>query len=321
MRWIYRARRVRFSDMTDLSQSLRQQLEDDLDIRTSALIRRRNSSDGVQKLLLGLPGGDSVETVLIPDGERFTACVSTQVGCPVGCRFCASGIEGLERNLSTGEIVEQALAISELLPADEKLTNLVMMGSGEPLANYGNLVRAIRTLNADWGMGIGARRITVSTVGLPSQIRRLAREGLQLNLAISLHAPDDDLRAELIPWQGRATIFEIVEAAREYFDRTGREITLEYVLLSGVNDSIDQARRLAALLKPLRCDVNLLRYNPVAGLGYQRPSAQLARLFQETLRKSGVKCHTRKSRGTDIEAACGQLKRAAATSVVGSTDG
>jgi 23S rRNA (adenine2503-C2)-methyltransferase len=194
-------------------------------------------------------------------------------------------------------------------PDASRLNNLVFMGLGEPLANYTSVVQAIRIINADWGPNIGARRITVSTVGLPGQIRRLAKEDLQINLAISLHAPTDELRRELIPWAKKVSIAELVAAGREYFEKTGREVTLEYVLLGGVNDELDHANKLVKICRQMRCNVNLIRYNPVPGLAFERPSSFAAHRFTEQLRSRGVNVHVRKSRGLDIEAACGQLRR------------
>ncbi len=305
-----------FDQMTNLAKPLRAWLAEHADLYRSAIAAQHTSADGTQKLLLTWPDGESVETVWIPEGERHTACLSSQVGCPVGCRFCASGVDGVRRNLSTGEIVEQALRVRGLIRAshgdDARLTNIVMMGMGEPLANYDAVVAALRILNAPWGLGVGARKITLSTVGLPKQIRRLAKEDMQINLALSLHAPDDDLRRELIPW-GKVPIADLLDACDEYFRVTGREITLEYVLLAGVNDRPQHAARLAALCRRLRCNVNLLRYNPVPGLPFERPSADDAFAFQQRLRASGVNAHLRTSRGQDIAAACGQLRKSAAT--------
>jgi 23S rRNA (adenine2503-C2)-methyltransferase len=220
------------------------------------------------------------------------------------------------RNLTAGEIVEQALRIRRLVatqlePLVERpgrLSNIVLMGMGEPLANYDAVIRALRIINAPWGLNIGARKITLSTVGLPQQIRRLADEGLQFNLALSLHAPEQELRAELIPW-GKVPLNELLDACAYYFNRTGREITLEYVLLEGVNMAPRQAAELARIVRRLRCNVNLLRYNPVPGLPFGRPNAEMAYAFQRELRNFGVNAHLRASRGQDIEAACGQLRR------------
>ncbi|MCK4342062.1 MAG: 23S rRNA (adenine(2503)-C(2))-methyltransferase RlmN [Phycisphaerae bacterium] len=315
--WIYAKNADAFSQMTNVSKSLRLWLAEHADIARARLAAESTARDGTRKLLLTWPDGQSVETVWIPDGERNTACVSTQVGCPVGCRFCASGLSGLQRNLTAGEIVEQAWRIRRLIgsagvDADgshpPRLTNVVLMGIGEPLANYDAVVKAIRIMNASWGLGIGARKITLSTVGLPVQIRRLADEGLQLNLALSLHAADDELRRELIPW-GRVPIAEVLAACVYYFERTGREVTLEYVLLDGVNTEQRHAAQLARIARRLRCNINLLRYNPVPGLPYGRPSATAAYAFQRELRARGVNAHIRTSRGSDVEAACGQLRR------------
>jgi 23S rRNA (adenine2503-C2)-methyltransferase len=247
--------------------------------------------------------------VLIPDDDRRTACISTQVGCPVGCVFCASGLNGLERQLTAGQIVEQAMRVRELSEPAARLSNVVFMGLGEPLANYAATVHALRTINSEWGMGIGARKITVSTVGLPAQMRRLADEKMQITLALSLHAPTDELRKQLIPWAERVTIDSLVDAANYYFEKTGREITLEYILLADVNDSREHALSLAATAKRMRSNVNLIAYNPVKGLPYARPADDTVVRFLETLRSRGVNAHVRTSRGLDIDGACGQLRR------------
>ena len=316
--WIYQKRAADFAAMTNLSKDLRAWLEANALLYSAEIARESVAADGTRKLLLQLADGATTETVWIPTAERHTACISTQVGCPVGCRFCASGIDGLERNLTTGEIVEQALHISRLIvnqsedpAAPDRLSNLVIMGMGEPLANYRNLVPALRILNARWGLGIGARKITVSTVGLPKQIRALAQEDLQLSLALSLHAPDDDLRQTLIPWARGVKLREIIDACMFYFRTTGREITLEYILLKNVNMFPSQADELADIARELRANVNLLRYNPVAGLDFVRPSGEEAFEFQRRLRARGANAHIRTSRGRDADAACGQLRRAA----------
>ena len=253
---------------------------------------------------------------MIPDGDRRTACVSSQVGCPVGCKFCASGVGGLKGNLSAGQIVEQVFQLNAMLAGpnrpldpDRRITNIVMMGMGEPLANYNNVLKAIRILHEPEGFNIGARKITLSTVGVPARIRQLAEESLPLNLAISLHAPNEELRRRLIPWAEHFPLNEILDAARYYFERTGREVTLEYILLSGVNDQTDHARELAKLSKTLRANVNLIRYNEVDGLEFERPKSDAVKDFQMILRSNGVNVHVRKSRGRDIDAACGQLRR------------
>lgn len=308
--WIYERGATSFEEMTNLSKPLRERLGQSFRIYTSEVIRRGTSSDGTVKLLLRWSDGATSECVMIPTETRRTACISSQVGCPAQCRFCASGIGGLVRNLTSGEIVEQVLRISaEAMQAGGRLSNVVFMGLGEPLANYDAVLRAVRTINAPWGPNIGARKITISTVGLPRMIHRLAGEGLQINLALSLHAPSDALRQELIPWAERIGLDQLVEACRHYFDKTGREITLEYILLHHVNDRPQHASQLASFCRQLRCNVNLIRYNPVEGLPYERPASEAAHGFVEALRRHGVNAHIRSSRGLDIEAACGQLRR------------
>ncbi|MFH1748734.1 MAG: 23S rRNA (adenine(2503)-C(2))-methyltransferase RlmN [Planctomycetota bacterium] len=318
--WIYTKGAASFDEMTNLSKSLRARLKECCQLYTSKTLKEARSEDGTRKLLLQWLDGATCETVWIPEQNRHTACLSSQIGCAVGCRFCASGVAGVRRNLTAGEIVEQALRVAGMVrstttAADPptRLTNIVMMGMGEPLANYDALIKAVRIINAPWGLNIGARRITISTVGLPQQIRRLAREDLQLNLALSLHAPNQALRAELIP-SSQVPISDLIDACNEYFQRTGREITLEYVLLDGVNHQPLHARQLAGIAKRLRCNVNLLRYNPVPDLPYGRPSSTTTYEFQRRLRDQGVNAHVRTSRGRDIEAACGQLRRRTAES-------
>lgn len=339
LEWLYVRGATSFEEMTNLPNGLRRWLGERAATYRSSVARESTSADGTRKLLLSFPDGAEAETVWIPAEDRNTVCISSQVGCPVGCRFCASGLEGVERNLAAGEIVEQAMRVRQLIEGGgggagcdtkhgpegratspegraagsraggRRLSNVVMMGMGEPLANYREVLKALRILNAPWGLNIGARKITVSTVGLPKQIRMLADEAFQFNLALSLHAPDDALRAEIIPWAEGIRIRDLVDACRYYFDRTGREITLEYVLLDGVNMGARQAEQLAAIARSLRANVNLLRYNPVAGLPYRRPSAEAAHAFQARLRAAGVNAHVRKSRGKDVDAACGQLRR------------
>jgi 23S rRNA (adenine2503-C2)-methyltransferase len=260
-----------------------------------------------------------------PSGGRRTACISSQVGCPVGCRFCASGLGGLDGNLSTGRIVEQVWRLSRLLAeeggqGDEigRITNVVFMGMGEPLANIANVIRAVRIIcslpdKGNAGMGISARKVTISTVGLPKAIERLAEElELPVTLALSLHAPNDELRRTLIPWAEYTTIPDLLAACQKWFNKTGREITLEYIMLGGVNDQPEHARELAGVARSLRANVNLIRYNEVEGLPFARPRDADVRAFQEILRERHVNAHIRASRGRDIAAACGQLRHEAA---------
>ncbi len=311
LRWVYQDGAQSYEDMSNLPKRFRAQLTEELPLYTSVVARTQESRDGTVKRLLRWSDGATSECVLIPDGQRRTACISTQVGCPVGCRFCASGLGGLQGQLSTGQIVEQAMRVRELCGESARLSNVVFMGLGEPLANYDATIRAVRTINAEWGLGVGARKITISTVGLPTQMRRLADENLQITLALSLHAPTDELRRRLIPWAEHVTIEALVEAARYYFDRTGREITVEYVLLGGTNDSADHAIALARVVHRMRCNVNLLPYNPVEGLPFKRPADQAVQRFAATLSERGVNAHIRRSRGLDIDGACGQLRRRA----------
>ena len=314
LKWVYEKNATTFDVMSNLSKPLRAWLDGRAVIYSAEVARESVAGDGTRKLLLAFPDGATTESVWIPTQQRNTACLSTQVGCPIGCRFCASGLDGLQRDLAAGEIVEQAMRIRLLIAAGAngsagRLSNIVVMGMGEPLANYEQLVKALRIINAPWGLGIGARKITVSTIGLPKQIRRLAREDLQLNLALSLHAPDDELRRELMPGARGVPIAELIDACWYYFQTTGREVTLEYVLLDDVNMHAKHAEGLAKIAKRLRANVNLLRYNPVPGLPYRRPRSETAYEFQRRLRERGVNAHVRTSRGKDVDAACGQLRR------------
>ena len=316
--WVYDKLVGSPDGMTNLSKLDRERLGQRVAFARAAVARQQVSEDGTQKLLLEWDGpadgsGGKVavaETVMIPDGDRRTACVSSQVGCPVGCTFCASGLAGLKGNLSADQIVEQLFQLNVMLKSrGERVTNIVFMGMGEPLANYANVMQAIRILHDPGCFNIGARKITISTVGVPQRMRELAEEELPLNLAISLHAPNESLRRQLIPWAEHFALEDILDAARYYFDQTGREVTLEYILLAGVNDRPEHARQLARLCHTLRANVNLIRYNEVEGLPYGRPKAQDVLTFQGVLRANGVNAHVRKSRGRDIDAACGQLRR------------
>jgi 23S rRNA (adenine2503-C2)-methyltransferase len=314
LEWAYGRGATSYDEMTNLSKALRARLIAELPLYTSSIVGCEASRDGTVKLLLAWPDGATSECVMIPEGARRTVCLSTQVGCAVGCVFCASGLNGLQRSLSAGEMVEQVMRAGQRCAAGERVSNVVFMGLGEPLANYDATLSAVRTINAAWGLHIGARKITISTVGLPKMIRRLAGEGLQITLALSLHAPTDELRHRLIPSAGRVTIESLIEAAHDYFERTGREITLEYVLLAGVNDSEQAARALAAVARKTRANVNLLTYNPVEGLPFRRPEKRDAERFLGALRAAGINAHLRPGRGLDIDAACGQLRRRAAAS-------
>ncbi|OFX26636.1 MAG: 23S rRNA (adenine(2503)-C(2))-methyltransferase [Armatimonadetes bacterium RBG_16_67_12] len=314
-RWIYARRATSFADMTDLPQGLRDRLAEVARLSRLRLIARSNASnDLTTKVLLVLGDGHTVETVLMRyDDGRRTVCVSTQVGCGMACTFCATGLAGLTRNLTAGEIVDQVLAIEQ--ECGERVSHAVFMGMGEPLANYDAALRAVRLLNAPYGPRIGMRNLTLSTVGLVPQIRRLAQERLQLTLAVSLHAPNDELRSQLVPINRRWPIAELMAASHEYAVLTGRRVTFEYVLMAGVNDHVEHARQLASLLAGWHAHLNLIPWNPVYGMQYRRPSSDDLHRFAGLVRRAGVAATIRIDRGVDIDAACGQLQRTHAEGV------
>lgn len=334
MDWVYAKGVADPAKMTNLGQADRAMLAQRMRFVDGAVVQHQRATDGTQKLLvdwsldpaalerpnplavLGTSLGSSAtqtECVMIPSDhdssgrKRRTACISSQVGCPVGCKFCASGLGGLDGNLTTGQIVQQAWQLNQM-PGVERLTNIVFMGMGEPMANLRNVLPAVRALAADWGMGLSARKITVSTVGVPAGIRKLGDLDLPVTLAISLHAPNDEIRKQIIPWAEFVSIQQLTDAGRDYFNKTGREITLEYILLGGLNDQPAHAHELAGITKKLRSNVNLIRYNEVAGLPFIRPADHDVHAFQNILQQANVNTHIRASRGRDIAAACGQLR-------------
>jgi 23S rRNA (adenine2503-C2)-methyltransferase len=274
----------------------------------SKIVRHEISADRTEKLLVELVDGEPVECVLMREPERRTVCISTQVGCGMGCVFCASGLRGVKRNLAAGEILEQVLWIDRLLGAEERITNVVVMGMGEPLANLPQLLPALDTLHEKGGLGLGARRITVSTVGLPEAMRKLADHGKPYNLAVSLHAPNDELRTRIVPVNARIGIAAILAAAEEFFQKTGRRVSFEYVLLRGLNDRVEHARELAAVLRGRQAHVNLIPMNPVAPLHLEAPGQVDVERFVETLKHASINVTVRKRKGVDINAACGQLR-------------
>ena len=295
------------AQMTDLPPVFRETLARRLATRPPGLAWQRDSGTTTEKAVLTFDDGRMVESVLIMEGDRTTACLSSQSGCPVACRFCASGLLGLDRNLTSGEILDQFLALrARAAELGRRLGNVVMMGMGEPLLNIGAVLQALRVLNED--AGIGARHITVSTVGLHKGIDRLRAEGKQYTLAFSLHAPDDETRRDLIPFPGAMTVEEIVRAAREHMEQTGREVTFEYVLLAGVNASPEHARCLSRLIAGVRGTVNLIPYNANPGMPFARPGSRDVDIFAEILRAAGIKVSVRKQKGDPILAACGQLR-------------
>lgn len=317
-RWLLHAGVADFGAMTDLPVSLRQALAQDFQPLETRVERHLVADDATHKLLLRLGDGHLVECVLIQDAGRRTACISTQVGCGMGCVFCASGLDGVARNLTCGEILEQLVRLRALPPAPDqapstetphRLTHIVVMGMGEPLANLDALLEALETATSAEGLGIGARHVTISTVGLPARIRRLADLGKQYHLAVSLHAPDDPLRTRIVPTNDKTGLPEILAAADYFFERTGRQVTFEYVLLGEVNDRPAQARALARLLQGRRAHINLIPFNEVDGLSLRRPSKEALGEFVEILRRAGLSVKVRKRKGSNIDAACGQLRR------------
>ena len=307
--WVFARRAGSFEEMTDLPGALRAKLTAEFRLFSGSIVARRCADDGTEKLLLEWADGHRIECVLLRMGVRRTVCISTQVGCAMGCVFCASGLAGVTRNLTSGEILEQMLQLARLLPAEERLSHVVVMGMGEPLANLPGLLPALAVASHPQGLGISARRITISTVGLPAALARLAQQRVPYHLAVSLHAPDDALRNRLVPTNSNTGIDAIIEAADAYFASTGRRLTFEYVLLGGVNDRPDQARRLAELLADRGAMLNLIPYNEVSGLEYRRPSNEAIERFVAELGRRGINVNLRRRRGHEIDAACGQLRR------------
>ena len=313
-RWLHGRRAESFTDMTDLPKGLREQLTDGFRIWTTTVAAHKRADDGTEKLLLELADGQRIECVLLRDGLRRTVCISSQVGCGMGCVFCASGIDGVVRNLTTGEIVEQLLRLARLLPAEERLSHIVVMGMGEPLANLDRLLPALALAQDPEGLGISQRRITISTVGLPPAIDRLTGLNPGYHLAVSLHAADDALRTRLVPVNKAIGVEAVMAAADRYWEASGRRLTFEYVLLGGTNDSADDAERLVALLGGRAALVNVIPYNTVAGMPWREPSRQSLERFLDILRAAGVNVQVRRRKGSRIDAACGQLRRLEATS-------
>jgi 23S rRNA (adenine2503-C2)-methyltransferase len=338
LEWLYVQRVTSWEEMSNLPKSLHHKLRQSYSLRTLELVGKQGSCDSTQKFLWRLDDHSLIESVLIPANpaiygeasDRHTLCVSTQVGCAYGCKFCASGLEGWKRNLAPDEIVEQVLAVERIAGVLESrvsrldsrgaersqlktqglrlVDNLVIMGMGEPLANYDNLLKSLRILNASWGGGIGARKITISTSGLAPQIRRLADEPLQFRLAISLHGATDDVRNRIMPVNRRYPLSELTAACEYYLREKGRMITLEYILIAGVNDDPAQTKPLAKLAHRLNAKVNLIPYNNVEGLPWMRSSEKAQEAFLVALEKQKVAATLRREKGLDIDAACGQLR-------------
>ncbi len=336
--WIYQRRVASWDAMTNLPKALREKLRAEFSLTNLELVRKQGARDTTQKFLWKLHDGAFIESVLIPANpglygeaaDRHTLCVSTQVGCAYGCKFCASGLEGWKRNLGVEEIVDQILAVerwhagqiveSRETKADDPdvsrpstldprlIDNLVIMGMGEPLANYDALLAALRILNAPWGYGIGARKITISTSGLVPKIRQLADEPLQFRLAISLHGATDEVREKIMPVNRKYPLKDLTGACEYYQKRKGKMITLEYILIAGVNDALEQTKPLAQLARRLHAKVNLIPYNKVEDLPWVRPSEEVQEAFLAALEQQEVKATLRREKGHDIDAACGQLR-------------
>jgi 23S rRNA (adenine2503-C2)-methyltransferase len=353
--WIYRHGATDWGAMTNLPKALREKLRASYALQNLELVRVQGSGDTTRKFLWRLADHSLIESVMIPANpalygeasDRLTLCVSTQVGCAYGCKFCASGLDGFKRNLTVEEIVDQVLAAERWLrqpgnslgvhplgcsptsdtlkgghpaegaeadactgaePAQARIGNLVIMGMGEPLANYNNLLAALGILNAPWGAGIGARKITISTSGLARQIRKLAGEAPQFRLAISLHGATDEIRDKIMPVNRKYPLRELTAACEDYVQRKGRMLTFEYILIAGVNDNPDQAKPLAALARRLEAKVNLIPYNKVEDLPWERPDEPAQEAFLAALRKCKVSATLRREKGHDIDAACGQLR-------------
>jgi len=311
--WLYQKRADSFDTMTDLPAATRAQLAEDYSFTQLEVVRVLGSKDTTRKFLFRLADGNLIESVLIPaspalygeTSDRRTACVSTQVGCAYGCKFCASGLDGFSRNLDASEIVDQLLAIEK--ESGQKIDNIVFMGMGEPLANLTNLLRAIRIINAPWGLEIGARHITISTSGLAPQIRKLATEPTQFRLAISLHGATDEVRSQIMPVNRKYNLVTLLAACDEYVAQKKR-LMFEYILIAGVNDNDEQAHKLAQHALRLSAKVNLIPYNTVEGLEWSRPSRNQQETFLRILRSHGAVATLRREKGHDIDAACGQLR-------------
>ncbi len=323
--WIYPRRAESAEAMTNLPASLRTWLSDNYDFSATDPMGKKTASDITQKLLQKLRDGSLIETVIIrapmegvgQDKSRRTICISTQVGCAYGCKFCASGLEGWKRDLSTGEIVSQLVQVCRIEDQADptraaqglaSFDNIVVMGMGEPLANYDNLLAALRIVNAPWGFGFGARRITISTSGVVPKILKLAEEPLGFRLAISLHGATNEVRNQIMPVNRKYPLEELIPAAKVFARQHGRMLTLEFILIQDINDSLEQANKLATIARELHAHVNLIPYNKVEGLPWVRPSLTRQDRFVKTLRALGVTATLRREKGHDIDAACGQLR-------------
>jgi 23S rRNA (adenine2503-C2)-methyltransferase len=307
--WLYKKRISTFEEMSNLSKSLRDKLSNHFELTTLKTVIKQTSSDGTIKFLFELFDGYSIETVLMRHDYGNSVCVTTQVGCRIGCTFCASTLGGLKRHLEAGEIVAQVVTVQQALDeTDERVSSVVIMGIGEPFDNYDNMMSFLKIINYDKGLNIGARHITVSTSGIVPKIYQFADENMQINFAISLHAPNTELRSRLMPINKAYKLDDLMKAVRYYIDKTGRRISFEYGLFGGVNDSVEHAEELAVLLKGLKCHVNLIPVNYVPERDYVRTPRDKIFAFEKTLKKHGINVTIRREHGHDIDAACGQLR-------------
>lgn len=307
--WLYKKRVKTFEDMSNLSKGLREKLSNSFDITTLTTLVKQTSSDGTIKFLFQLYDGYSIETVLMRHEYGNSICVTTQVGCRIGCTFCASTLGGLKRNLEAGEIVAQVVEVQRELDAtEERVSSLVVMGIGEPFDNYDHLMSFLRIVNHEKGLHIGARHMTVSTSGIIPKIYKFAEEDMQINFAISLHAPNSELRSKLMPINRAYKLPDLMEAIKYYVEKTGRRVTFEYGLFGGENDQVEHAEELAQLLKGVKCHVNLIPVNYVPERDYVRTPREQIFLFEKTLKDRGVNVTIRREQGHDIDAACGQLR-------------
>ena len=304
--WLYQKGAASFDEMTNLSKEERTALNEKVYISSLILIKKQTASDGTEKYLFELEDGNRIESVLIPDEKRLTLCISTQVGCSMGCRFCLTGKGGLKRNLEAHEIVDQALAVKGLL--NKRITNIVLMGMGEPLANYDNTIAALKILLDEKALNFSSRKITLSTAGLIPQIDKLGKEGVKVNLAISLNAATDDVRSKIMPINKKYPIKELIACCKRFPLPKRRRITFEYVMLKDINDTKEDAERLCKLLKGVPCKVNLIPFNEYEGCEFKKPDEKSVERFRGILIEHHIMSITRKSKGAEISAACGQLR-------------
>jgi 23S rRNA (adenine2503-C2)-methyltransferase len=307
--WLYKKRVTNFEDMSNLSKTLRESLEEHFTLTTLNTLIQQQSSDGTIKFLFELHDGYSIETVLMRHEYGNSVCVTTQVGCRIGCTFCASTLGGLKRNLEAGEIVAQVVKVQQALDeTDERVSSVVIMGIGEPFDNYNDMLSFLKIINHDKGLNIGARHITVSTSGIIPKIYQFADENMQINFAISLHAPNTEIRSRLMPINRAYKLPDLMDAVRYYIEKTGRRVSFEYGLFGGVNDQVEHAEELAKLIKGVKCHVNLIPVNYVPERDYVRTPKDQIFAFEKTLKNHGVNVTIRREHGHDIDAACGQLR-------------